>query len=617
MKDNIINLDNKKQTKEKNNLGEIFKTLQSVVDLRKTNIETLKYMFVAALGRKTTVIEEKEIKKMYTETVGDIMPNYIECTKDGKMRVVSNIAADYILKTNDFIKLENGKLYVYNNNVYEATDIDVISTEIKTTVFDNNNMQYSSSRAYRNIAEIVNDDLNKNLIKGQPFPEHDYINFPSGLYEVETGKMLPHTKDIFTRYQITHDPDRNYKNSRFYKEMVCKMFKEKELLQLFQECTGLILSPHNKETKKAYWWYGATADNGKTTLLRILESVYGDNYNTIHGAIDFTDLQDSHRFESITDKLVAAMGDNGDKGIVSGLYKQLTDGSEFYINPKGKKGYTGCNNGVCIALVNRLPTMENMGNDYFTRMVVIPFLYNFGTEKEVADKKKTYVRDTGLADYIIKNEMQYVIGFMLEGLERLRINNWQHTVSNLSEQAKKDYKQERNLYQRYISERLLVTDELAENNIGLTATEILEDFKDYVIQEESYKDYNKKYSNKSITKSKLEQLLETQIIKKATRLKNYNKVVKNCIKGVTWTEKRTIIDAFSPTGETIEVCNQYREKIESVLGHDLYNADIDNIDNAAEQEEDTEQITIYDVNADYNTEEEIQENIRRMLNPEY
>jgi phage/plasmid-associated DNA primase len=92
--------------------------------------------------------------------------------------------------------------------------------------------------------------------------------------------------------------------------------------------------------------------------------------------------------------------------------------------------------------LNRLPSASNKSTGFFRRPVIISFNISFGTEKEVQKGLGDKVKDTGIADRIIKNELD--IGFMwaYEGLKRVKANKWKVTVSAEAEQEMEQYREE-------------------------------------------------------------------------------------------------------------------------------------------------------------------------------
>lgn len=92
--------------------------------------------------------------------------------------------------------------------------------------------------------------------------------------------------------------------------------------------------------------------------------------------------------------------------------------------------------------LNRLPSAADKSTGFFRRPIIIPFNVSFGTEKEVAEGTRDKIKDTGIADRIINNELDIVFMWAYEGLKRVKSNKWKVTVSEAAEQEMEEYREE-------------------------------------------------------------------------------------------------------------------------------------------------------------------------------
>lgn len=106
-----------------------------------------------------------------------------------------------------------------------------------------------------------------------------------------------------------------------------------------------------------------------------------------------------------------------------------------------------------IFLVNSLPNTTDVTHGYFRKILIVPFSKKFeGTNKDV-----------NLFEKIKANEMPGILNWALEGLKRLKDNNYQFTESNAVNKLMDKYQKDQNPVISFV-EDMIVADE--ENKIS-------------------------------------------------------------------------------------------------------------------------------------------------------
>lgn len=159
--------------------------------------------------------------------------------------------------------------------------------------------------------------------------------------------------------------------------------------------------------QKAFVLYGKTAENGKSTLLEIIERLIGREN------ISHVTLQDfvSNRFSvsEIKGKLVNIVSEMTKEFLKdSSVFKQIVTGDIITVEEKFKDRYTKKPYAKHIFTANELPKVADTSNGYFRRLFIIPFeavfteteKSNFNFNELVTQQALEYLAAISLKEYI-------------------------------------------------------------------------------------------------------------------------------------------------------------------------------------------------------------------------
>lgn len=190
-----------------------------------------------------------------------------------------------------------------------------------------------------------------------------------------------------------------------------------------QEVAGFVLSsPISDRKEKAVLLWGGGA-NGKSPFLDILSALVGRRRTTAVPLSKMT-TDDTTLIGLIGKKLNANSEEESDKVSLARL-KQIVSGElisarRIYDLPMDFR--VRCR---CVFSTNNPPKFEGLDGGVRRRFLVIPF------ERTVEESRQ----DNRLAERIIADELPAVVGWALDGLRRLRSNNWVFTASEQSDAA--------------------------------------------------------------------------------------------------------------------------------------------------------------------------------------
>ena len=156
--------------------------------------------------------------------------------------------------------------------------------------------------------------------------------------------------------------------------------------------------------------------------------------------------------QSIIDKTVNISAENEIKdsnGVNTENLKAVISGDNITIDIKHKEPIDYKPICKLIFLVNSLPNTSDLTHGYFRKILIVPFNRKF----EGKDK------DVNLFEKIKKMEMSGILNWALEGLKRLRANDYKFTESRAINEVLDKYQEEQNPVIRFVQDMFIVDEE--------------------------------------------------------------------------------------------------------------------------------------------------------------
>lgn len=316
----------------------------------------------------------------------------------GKM-FLHNVFARYI-KTEFNIKRINGGLHIFDGKIYragyrfiESRMVEIIPT-LKAT-------QRQETLKYLEIITPEESDVSDARL----------IAFENGIYNLETGEMLPFTPDVV----ITNIIPWNY-NPEAYSELADVTLdkiscQDREIRMLLEESIGYCFFRQN-ELSKSFFLTGSGA-NGKSTFLDMVKYVLRkQNYSSL----DLDELSERFSTSALFGKC-ANIGDDINDDFLQGKalsqFKKIVSGNDLKAENKGQDAFFFKPFAKLFFSANEIPRMRNRGFEAIKRrLVIIPFNAKFSKEDPDFDAGITWKLQTPeVAEYLI------VLG--IEGLKRI------------------------------------------------------------------------------------------------------------------------------------------------------------------------------------------------------
>jgi len=213
--------------------------------------------------------------------------------------------------TGEFYHYENGVWQKYSTNTVGQIISQVLKQEVQPNWIEG-------------IIKVIKYRANRELHEWPSFP--NLINLKNGMYNIETGEILPHSPEYgsFQQLPVNYTPDAGWSEAwqKFLKEIFYDD-KDYSKIGLLQQFFGYCLL-RDTRYQKTLFLYG-TGANGKSTVLDVLEHMVGTE-NT--AALSLSDLAQKFRPSFLEHKLVNLSSETSrNDPVESDMLKKVIDGS--------------------------------------------------------------------------------------------------------------------------------------------------------------------------------------------------------------------------------------------------------------------------------------------------
>lgn len=360
--------------------------------------------------------QEKEIPSNMPEWV------IVKSGKDGvTFKINEPLFADWFEKQFNVVQISES-FYIDGEKVDDGKVLQMIQEQIEPYIIERTGVITG------NIIKTVGNSCRTQ----QPDPDIRKIYCSGGVtlnigYD---GTVTPVEEDVFTltRLPVRYNPDAD-----------CPVFRDKYLADLFfpedipalQEYIGYCLIPCTK-AQKGMFIFGEGGE-GKTTLGTVTKKLFG------HAAVALGVHKLGERFElANTENKLVLIDDDMKTELLSetNIVKQLiTAESQMTVEEKGKQRRETYLYSRIFAIGNRhIGSKFDHSEGFYRRQLVI----------DVRPKHRTEQEDDPFMSEKCCDELEGILVWALEGLQRLIRNNFRFTVSNRMEKRLEETRLENN-----------------------------------------------------------------------------------------------------------------------------------------------------------------------------
>jgi len=210
------------------------------------------------------------------------------------------------------------------------------------------------------------------------------VNFKNGTVSVEKyGQLNPHLPETVLFQQISANFDSQWQS----KEMldVDRYFKDvtqgdEQLEKFLYQLIGYCLIP-NLVWDKAFILWGPTADNGKSTFLKVLTAVVGkDNVSSVSLK---QIVDDKFSLVKTNHKLVNLQGETSTAYLEDiAIFKQIVTGDDILVQEKNQPAFMMTPSCKHIFATNEFPKIRDKSNGFYRRVFAVEFKAKFSEEQK-------------------------------------------------------------------------------------------------------------------------------------------------------------------------------------------------------------------------------------------
>lgn len=337
--------------------------------------------------------------------------------------------------------------YCYENGVYKKCS----KLDVKTMIKNFLPIGKSSDNLLNNTYNLLLAGAIHRCRLEELNANESIINCKNGLYNIDEDILMPHSYKEFSSVQLNCSFNREAEEPKVFNRYINDLCSDgnttdKSKMMVLQEWLGLLLSNIPVyETKKSLLLYSPLGNTGKSVFINLIKEFLGVE-NTIN--IPLQKMADRFVIADLYGKRVNLIGDQQSNDIEdSSGFKQATGGDPIKVEFKGKEGFNWVYRGGIVAACNNLPGFtDDKGGHIFERICIIPCEYTI----------EENMRDSKLLSKMTK-ELDGIFLWAMEGLKRLKKNNFKFSRCEASENCIKAYRENIDTFYRFIKSNYEVT----------------------------------------------------------------------------------------------------------------------------------------------------------------
>jgi putative DNA primase/helicase len=304
-----------------------------------------------------------------------------------------------------------------------------------------------------------------------------FINVRNGLLDIDTFKIVPHDKMIFSTTQVAveYDDSAEYldKDGYFLFKKWCPAFgdflqdifaEDWELIDYMQEVLGYCLSSVTLAHKM--WIFLGGGSNGKSVLCDVLIALVGGVDNVSNVSLD--SFQRNFAMSQIVDKTVNISTENELKGrLNTHNLKAIVGGDVLQFEKKYEHPVSYRPTAKLLFSVNKMPNIKDTTYGFERRVDIVPFNVRFVRKP---DKNNPYEKrlDPYIKEKLLK-ELPGIFAFAIEGFKRLKKRRFKFPKCAAVEEQREILKRSIDDYLDFMKECVNV--EPPDNRTSITKTE--------------------------------------------------------------------------------------------------------------------------------------------------
>jgi len=282
-------------------------------------------------------------------------------------------------------------------------------------------------------------------------PENKFLLEDGQVIDLETRELEPVKPEMYPLNSLntTYNPDAD---GQELQEFIQDTIDNEDMVKALQEFLGYSLTWPSSKYEKMLLILGGT-DTGKSTLIEVIEELYGDSTIT---KISFPQLGMDRAFHvpDLKDSILNIDTDMEDQDIQrKSRVKKIISKEEIYAEAKGKDGYNMTPKANHLVTSNNCPEHSDSTDAYFNRFITLTATSRIPEsekDRELSEKLKT------------DENIEWLFNWALGGLDRLNQQN-DFTWNPTEYETKKLWDRFGNSVQQFIADQITVDSQNGQN----------------------------------------------------------------------------------------------------------------------------------------------------------
>ncbi|KIU10055.1 hypothetical protein SC09_Contig28orf00221 [Bacillus subtilis] len=366
---------------------------------------------------------------------------YLYDEKKNSYTFNANAFAKHFIKRCHVRSTKDGRLFLYNRKgVFEELSEVSLGKVLRTIMHEGRWNSWKSPYE----AEVVKVLQREAITVEEMNTNRNYINVRNGMLSLTTFTLYPHSPEFLSTVQIPIEYNPNATAPHFMSFMKDITIDDSQLINVHQELVGYWLTVETK-AEKAVYYYGGGA-NGKSVMASIVTALVGeDNVSSV----PLSEFSQTFGMENLIGKSlnIAAENEMGGKAFKTENFKAIVSGDNITINIKYRPAISYRPYCRLVFLVNNLPDSSDVTEGYFRKIIIVPFPRTFKKEE----------RNVELKNELLK-ELPGILNWAIQGLKRLRSNNYQFSECKAIKETEGAYHDEQNPVREFFHSHVVQED---------------------------------------------------------------------------------------------------------------------------------------------------------------
>jgi putative DNA primase/helicase len=388
---------------------------------------------------KHNIQKAKELSNLTDEEMQNplFISGSISKTEKGLNLKILNFEEYMVKKYKIKILDQESAFFKYNGKCYEQCTEKTLNNLCQNELATHRNL-FSKS----NLNELIHYAIGDALINSDNarINQVKYLTLQNGLYDLDEGELIDHSRNIFTTNLLPYDYDPAVACPRFIQFLQEIFENDQEKIDFVQEAVGYAF--HKSLPTPAVFFLVGSGSNGKSVFINTIANLVGKE-NTSN--ISFNALSDERYVLELFQKMINICGETPlGRHIETGIIKSVTAGDwitgrEIYKSPMKFRPFA-----KHFLAMNKPPIISDPSHGMWRRIWILEFNRRF-TEKDM---------DRQLEEKLI-NELSGIFNWALEGYNKLKEKKFALSESTSMKISKKEYRDDIDSIRAFVKDRFI------------------------------------------------------------------------------------------------------------------------------------------------------------------